>query len=246
MKQIMKAALAMLALGTSALALGASANAAVTFTISVNTSSQFGQAGYIDLQFGAGCLGAACSPQVQPAFASVSNFVTDGTLRPFDAADPNDLSIGATGTLPGGVRFDNQTATPADFSQGLTFGNSLRFDVTLSGAAIESPVNDGGNYIGTAFFLSFGNGDFSEYLFSENTGPFGSIAAALHIQQDGSVLAVANPSGEDYTQSSGLSFATIAPAVAAVPEPASWAMMVGGFGLIGAAMRRRRVSVRFA
>ncbi|WP_253717023.1 PEPxxWA-CTERM sorting domain-containing protein [Sphingomonas sp. AP4-R1] len=32
----------------------------------------------------------------------------------------------------------------------------------------------------------------------------------------------------------------------AVPEPASWAMMIGGFGLVGAAMRRRRVSVRFA
>jgi hypothetical protein len=33
----------------------------------------------------------------------------------------------------------------------------------------------------------------------------------------------------------------------AVPEPASWAMMVGGFGLIGAAMRRRqRTAVRFA
>ncbi|WP_414713640.1 PEPxxWA-CTERM sorting domain-containing protein [Sphingomonas sp.] len=36
-------------------------------------------------------------------------------------------------------------------------------------------------------------------------------------------------------------------AVAAVPEPASWAMMIGGFGVIGGAMRsRRKVSVRFA
>jgi hypothetical protein len=25
-----------------------------------------------------------------------------------------------------------------------------------------------------------------------------------------------------------------------VPEPASWAMMVGGFGMMGAMMRRRR------
>ncbi len=33
---------------------------------------------------------------------------------------------------------------------------------------------------------------------------------------------------------------------AAVPEPASWAMMVGGFGLIGSAMRRRRTRVCFA
>ena len=32
----------------------------------------------------------------------------------------------------------------------------------------------------------------------------------------------------------------------AIPEPASWAMMIGGFGFIGAAMRRRSVSVRFA
>ena len=31
-----------------------------------------------------------------------------------------------------------------------------------------------------------------------------------------------------------------------VPEPSTWAMMVGGFGLLGGAMRRRKVSVRFA
>lgn len=30
------------------------------------------------------------------------------------------------------------------------------------------------------------------------------------------------------------------------PEPASWAMMVGGFGLIGGAIRRRKTSIRFA
>lgn len=32
----------------------------------------------------------------------------------------------------------------------------------------------------------------------------------------------------------------------AVPESSSWAMMVGGFGLIGGAMRRRRSALRFA
>lgn len=35
--------------------------------------------------------------------------------------------------------------------------------------------------------------------------------------------------------------------LSAVPEPASWAMTVGGFGLIGSAMRRRqRTTVRYA
>jgi len=32
----------------------------------------------------------------------------------------------------------------------------------------------------------------------------------------------------------------------AVPEPASWAMMLGGFGLVGGAMRRRKAKVAFA
>lgn len=34
--------------------------------------------------------------------------------------------------------------------------------------------------------------------------------------------------------------------VAAVPEPASWALMIGGFGLVGGAMRARKRQVRFA
>nr|WP_281422184.1 PEPxxWA-CTERM sorting domain-containing protein [Sphingobium xanthum] len=32
----------------------------------------------------------------------------------------------------------------------------------------------------------------------------------------------------------------------AIPEPASWALMIGGFALAGAAMRRSKTSVSFA
>ncbi len=35
-------------------------------------------------------------------------------------------------------------------------------------------------------------------------------------------------------------------ATAAVPEPASWAMMIGGFAIMGTAMRRRQLAFRFA
>ncbi|WP_185965219.1 PEPxxWA-CTERM sorting domain-containing protein [Glacieibacterium frigidum] len=34
-----------------------------------------------------------------------------------------------------------------------------------------------------------------------------------------------------------------APAVGGVPEPATWAMLIGGFGLVGASARRRRAAV---
>jgi len=39
---------------------------------------------------------------------------------------------------------------------------------------------------------------------------------------------------------------TLTSANGGVPEPASWALMLGGFGLVGGAMRRRRTSVAFA
>lgn len=48
------------------------------------------------------------------------------------------------------------------------------------------------------------------------------------------------PTGFDYRYSSPLSPIQSNPAV---PEPAIWAMMIGGFGLVGAAARRRRAPV---
>jgi len=44
----------------------------------------------------------------------------------------------------------------------------------------------------------------------------------------------------------GIQTIAIAGAVGAVPEPATWAMLIGGFGLVGRAARRRRVRVAFA
>ena len=40
--------------------------------------------------------------------------------------------------------------------------------------------------------------------------------------------------------STGVAFEFDNLAVAGVPEPASWALMIGGFGLAGAGLRRRR------
>ncbi len=50
---------------------------------------------------------------------------------------------------------------------------------------------------------------------------------------------VVNNNGSYYNDSTGLS-ATFS--TGGVPEPATWALMIGGFGLVGAALRRRRAT----
>lgn len=48
---------------------------------------------------------------------------------------------------------------------------------------------------------------------------------------------------EQSGQTGGWIAGTITPGTGAVPEPASWAMLITGFGLVGAAARRRRTAV---
>ena len=57
-------------------------------------------------------------------------------------------------------------------------------------------------------------------------------------------LTVSGTSGGNAAYSGTLAFAA---ATAAVPEPATWALMIGGFGIAGGALRRRqRQTVRVA
>jgi hypothetical protein len=49
----------------------------------------------------------------------------------------------------------------------------------------------------------------------------------------------------NFTYAPILQFTFANPLPAAVPEPATWGMFVGGFGLLGAATRRRRTTIRF-
>jgi hypothetical protein len=110
------------------------------------------------------------------------------------------------------------------------------------------------------FFFTFGNYTFSAASVSTlgyaSTGLNGADTA-ISLYLLGTTIA----SGFEATASSvtlqlnrtgGSAFsaaATLAsPPSSAVPEPASWAMMLGGFGMMGAAMRssRRKVAVKFS
>lgn len=58
----------------------------------------------------------------------------------------------------------------------------------------------------------------------------------------GAALATGSPFGEALWSSSGFSPAAYLTVSGAVPEPASWALTIAGFGLAGAALRRRRAA----
>jgi hypothetical protein len=51
-----------------------------------------------------------------------------------------------------------------------------------------------------------------------------------------------NVTGNNASSASGMGTVYIAPVVGAVPEPATWGMMILGFGMVGAGMRRRKVA----
>ncbi len=64
-----------------------------------------------------------------------------------------------------------------------------------------------------------------------------------------SFTSIGSPSGQfAYSDDGSAVFAYTTGGPSAVPEPATWAMMIGGFGMVGGAMRyrRRKTTVSFA
>lgn len=134
---------------------------------------------------------------------------------------------------------------------GLKEGSNLAADLTATVTAGLGIVPDGyvfalgtgtaGTFTVTAGQITYADAYFvdpntSSYLFL-GTDPFGTTYYPnLSNARTGA-------------QAVSMTAPTFSPvAVAAVPEPATWAMMIGGFGMAGGALRRRRIStkVRFA
>ena len=124
---------------------------------------------------------------------------------------------------------------------------------TLIGFSISSSTNNGwpyGNYTGTTYTL----GDATSVFWTSAQGLAASFAGGtLHLYFESPLTALGakldqttsetqKGVGTRWTTSGGVSGVV----AGGVPEPATWAMMIAGFGLVGAAMRRRKVQVRFA
>jgi hypothetical protein len=210
------------------LAIATSASAAtLSYQVTVNTSSQLGNPAYLDLQLNPGSLIS------EPVEADLSGFF-GAVLNPLD---PNDGNTGdVTGALPGDVTLAN-TDTTNEYFEALTFGSTIKFNLTLSGTGVD-PTGNAGGTSGTAFVLDFLDPS-GDYLFS--TDPTGSstapdplwAVAVINIDNTGLVTVNTNPNA-----GGGPSVATIS----TVPEPAAWGLLGAGLLGIGMASRLRRRS----
>lgn len=114
-----------------------------------------------------------------------------------------------------------------DLADGKTF-NNLEFNLfgASSGATASFSLIDDGGQTFTFNNLALGNG----------SNMFGFLG--INGQSIASASFTVNGTIQDVRQ------IRLDEVVAtAVPEPASWAMMIGGFGLLGGAMRRRKTRV---
>ncbi len=87
--------------------------------------------------------------------------------------------------------------------------------------------------------------------------PFGSAELAISFVEDErqsplltagsrpSAAAPGQPSGGTVTDPRQSPLLVVPEVVSAVPEPATWALMILGFGLVGSALRRRRPTMQF-
>lgn len=195
------------------LALGRLASAdAITYGVTVDTSSIAGTAGSLDLNFNPGPLLA------QAANLQILNFTSNGAVSGSPSA------IGDVGgTLPGTLTFDNGTGFN-DYFQDFTYGSNLSFEVMLFGPALTAP--NGSATSGSTFAFS---------MFSDSAGTIPALTTDL-VNGFAATIDV-NLNGT--TTVSNLSAQT---GINPVPEPSSAVLIGTAIPLMGALLwvgRRR-------
>jgi len=123
--------------------------------------------------------------------------------------------------------------------------NISAFDVDFSSGEIDNIYVSDNGVLTLLGSLDGSNDTYSFTTFNLTSNFFDDIAAGLQVWVD---IDSANGGWQLTLAKSTLAIdgAVLPPPDPGVPEPATWAMMLGGFGLVGSAMRRRQSRVSFA
>ena len=144
-------------------------------------------------------------------------------------------SVGLNAQVAGGQDFQTPTARDRIILNGAAFGGHIAFD-------FASAVNGVGAFSNNIDYgrirLFSGTGLTGTFLGEAQFGPgaFGGVTSDVGAR---SAQFTCDFNGDKACGVYDLQFGTFA-ATAAVPEPATWALTISGFGLAGAALRRRR------
>jgi hypothetical protein len=157
---------------------------------------------------------------VQPRFLGI-----DAYFAVYNAGDANYLNWTVFGSNAPKALYNDRIEFSTDE------GSEVFFNETSNGFFTELNLVSGNSYdVYVAFNILLSAGP----LVGPATMDFSNTAT----------IGIAAPQGGSFTSSSGefLGFAQT-PSTGVVPEPASWAMLIAGFGLIGATLRRRRAAL---
>ncbi len=154
-------------------------------------------------------------------------------------------SLDLASTVPGGVNYFGYWLSALDHGNQVSFFSRGKLLFVFNPQDVINAVNAGANpgaYYGNPnnpyqganrgepyIFLNFfaDRGSFDKIIFAENP-------------QSGGYESDNHTIGRFLTKGTGTAVPLLLSAGGAVPEPATWAMLVAGMGLVGATMRRRR------
>jgi len=173
--------------------------------------------------------------------ASATVFVVDSAAN---------SSTGGTGLVTFAVAAGQTIRVASSTNDLWTLGALPRFSDAngLVGNRLATALDDSGQSVGTLIGQSFGL-----YTQAGYTAPYGALVGEI-----GGVYKLLGANGLHTAWGTGTlklynwdsnrndNAGSISVKVAVVPEPATWAMLIAGFGLVGASLRQRRTAAQSA
>lgn len=151
-------------------------------------------------------------------------------------------SVGLNAQVVDGQDFQTPTARDRLITNGAAFGGQVAFNF----AAPVAGVGAWSNTIDYGRVRAYSGADLSGTLLGETQFGPGGFGGLISTDAIGSVQFTCDFNEDLACGVYDLQFGTVAAGAGAVPEPASWALMILGFGAAGAMLRRRGPGQPFA